>query len=151
MKILILALKTILIMAILPVKLWYFRRKYGDKSLAEYRRAEYIIDQFKPVLLEALVIADGLIPNLTKENIIRYQDTHNLISIRDEYLSHELLESSAEKHAYPTGRFEATRVIFNFAIILCENNRCYKNRLRYLISQVSHYEWEPQRPITNWR
>lgn len=137
-----LVLKALWMMAFLSFKVWRMKAREGSGYLADNRRFEFIIDQFKPIFLALFALADDLIPHLTKENAIRYTDTDNLIALRDDYLSHEGL--------FGRGELKMFRAIFNFTAILIENNPCYKNRLAYVAKKSAQYNWSDSK-ITNWK
>lgn len=111
------------------------------RRVSNYEKPEFIIDQFKPLILDILCYLDNVVP---EPEALRGYNTPVLLAVRDKYIEHEQLEWV---------RKTAAIVAFNLVAILVEKNSCYDQRLGYVVDALHKKGWrrEPGTPNRNWK
>ena len=133
-------LEFVFIVSLIPLKL---KLKFRQPSIfVEGMKQEFVIDQFKPLLVKLLCLLDDILPEPTISYMTRGRDIEILIEVRDDYLEHEQLEWVRKK---------ALRALLNYGIILLERNSCYVQRAGYIHKGLIKRGWNPGTPARNWR
>jgi len=120
----------------------YKTRRFRDCSLLqENGKQEFIVDQFKPLILKAGGLLNEVLPNLETDVYFRNRDTESLIKLRDKYFRCEKLEHI---------RSDAFRGVWNLGILIMKYNYCYAQRGRWIARELSAMEWHTELPDRNW-
>ena len=102
----------------------------GNKDQSIFKksiRQEYILDQYKPVVLKLLGILKDYIPEPRQGDLFKDRLCDIMVTERDEYFTHERLEHI---------RSDALWVGINMVIILLNNNPCYAGRFKRWIDRL---------------
>jgi len=119
----------------------YKTKGFKGTLLMESVRQEFIIDQFKPLILEIGLLLADVVPDPASDVLLRYRNSEALIKLRDEYFKHERLEWE---------RAMAIRGLFNLGIIIVDRNNCYMKRASWIRREWGAMDWEEEMPTKDW-
>jgi len=123
----------------MPFKLRSFK---GASGLTEKRRQEFIIEQFKPLVLKLGGLLADVLPNPSTDIYIRFRNTEGWIELRNKWLACEGLDWI---------RVKAFTGMWNFLILVQEYNTCYAQRAYRIMKWWNEMEWQEDLPQRNWR